>query len=125
MTFVRRHFIYIVIAVFGMAVAYGLYAVFGNMFQIGLNPFEFLIKVFAKLVYLGASVMATHFVVKYFFTTIYWYCKTDGNEHSSEFMRDWTAYGTGEVNLSHKMYIAVGTHVGVFIGICVLMALAF
>lgn len=145
-TFLKRHFWYLLIGVFGLAVAFGLYSLFGSTFQIGLNPIEFLIKVFAKLVYVGAAVMVTHFVIKKFFTTIYEYCRTDAQQKRSHFMEDWDEHfcavkkkreqeqsGVRQPNdavievppLSPKIWIAIAVHVGIFIGICFLLALAF
>lgn len=139
MTFIRRHFWYILLGVVGLGIVY-LLSAFLEPFKEGINPFVFVLKIFAKLAYVGAAVMCTHFVIKKFFPTINEYCSTCAGQVRSHFMDDWdehfqaikkrrAALATDpqvEVpELNPKIGIAIGVHVGVFIGITVLLALAF
>lgn len=123
MTFIKRHFVFIGFAVIGLLIALTLYLFIGDRFQIGINPFEFVMKVFCKFVYVGASVSLTHFIIKYFFPTIYAYCYTHAGDAESQFMSDWKTHTIDTI--PYKLKLAVEVHVGVFIGICILLALAF
>lgn len=93
--------------------------IFGG-YQVGIGP-EFIVKAFAKLFYLGFAFICTHVVVKFMFPTVYCYCYTAGDEKTSKFQTAWA----DKKLFDQRIMVAVVTHVGVFAGICLLLALAF
>lgn len=119
--FIRRHSLAVILCVVALVLTFVSSWLFGG-FQIGIGP-EFIVKAFAKLFYLGFAFVCTHVAVKYGFPTVYCYCYTKGDTEKSEFQIAWEKAGHGVFDL--RITQAVNTHIGVFIGICLLLALAF
>lgn len=124
-TFIRRHTVATLLCVVSLILTFAASWLFGG-FQIGLGP-EFIVKAFAKLFYLGFALVCMHMIIKYMFPTIYSYCNTEGDTEMSEFQRAWRNYKIGIDNpeLDKRVPVAVQTHLGVFIAVCLLLALAF
>lgn len=122
--FTRRHAMATILCVVALILTFSASWLFGG-FQIGIGP-EFIVKAFAKLFYLGFAFVCTHLVVKYGFPTVYWYCYTKGDEKQSQFSKAWEdAKGEKKGFYDQRITQSINTHIGVFIGICLLLALAF
>ena len=123
--FLRRHTAPVALVVFGM-VALFVINWLAQSAQIGINPYEFMLKACGKFFYAGLAWIVTHIIVKYFFSTIYEYtCR--GDKAMSEFTRDWRFKSENEedTQTDARLAIAVYTHIGIFIAVCLLFALAF
>lgn len=121
--FTKRHMMATLLCVAALALTFAASWLFGG-FQIGIGP-EFIVKAFAKLFYLGFAFVCTHVVIKYGFPTIYCYCYTKGDTKKSEFQIAWEKAGHKNGLYDLRIREAVNAHIGVFIGICLLLALAF
>ncbi len=117
--YLRRYALWFIGAAVAFAATWAIAGAFEN-FQIGLSPFEFLVKIPAKLLFLAIAWLATLFVVKYGFPTVSAYCKKDSANHVSQFTLDFA-----HDQHNPLIWYAIATHLGVFIAVCLLMALAF
>lgn len=123
MKFIQRHWIPVALIVFGLVMIVVMGHLFANE-QVGINPTEFVLKGFAKVFYLGVGWMMTHIFIKYFFPTIYSYCHRQGEAEKSEFTVAWEKFALDRI-YDPRITTAVNVHVGIFIAICLLLALAF
>lgn len=120
--FARRHFPAALIAGIGIFMAIVLSGLL-EPYQVSIGP-EFILKVFAKLVYFAAALVLTHVAIRLIFPTIYCYVYTKAGMEKSGFMIDW-AKGSGPAHFNPKIYVATFVHVGTFAAVCLLLALAF
>lgn len=123
MKFIKRHYIPTLMIVFGLL----MLLVFGHLFasqQVGINPIEFVLKAFAKIFYMGVAWLLTHIFIKWFFPTIYDYCTKPGDAENSAFAIAFKSYVTDKV-YDPRIGVSVNTHIGIFLAICLLLALAF
>lgn len=121
--FFRRFRWPITLAVVGLFIAV-MCSTYLEAFKEGFNPYVFVMKLFAKSAYVGTAIMFTHFVVKKWFPTVQRYCETHGDSSQSLFQADWAKHREGTM-LNPKIGLAIQVHLLVFLGICVLLALAF
>lgn len=121
--FIRRHALATGLCIGALILTFCASWLFGG-FQVGIGP-EFIVKAFAKLFYLGFVFVCTHVVVKFMFPTIYCYTYTKGDTKQSQFQIAWEAAGKKGGFYDTRITQAVNSHIGVFIGICLLLALAF
>jgi hypothetical protein len=122
MTFIRRHLRPFIFCILSLLLTYVASVAFGH-YQIGIGP-EFIVKAFAKLFYLGVAMIFTHVIVKYIFPTIYCDTNSSGGTETSVFRAMWRG-DFKDPNVDIRLKLCVYTHIGVFIGVCLLLALAF
>lgn len=91
-----------------------------DAFKLGINPFEFLLKALGKMFYLGVALGASQYIVYKFFPTIDTFCKRDKGGTPSLFSLNFEI-DPNDPRLWHSVF----AHVGVFVGVCLILALAF
>lgn len=124
MTFIKRHTRAVVFCLISLMLTFIASVAFGN-YQIGIGP-EFIVKAFAKLFYLGVAMIFTHVIVKYVFPTVYNSTNTEAGEKTSHFQQWWHSIGPDACETCDpRLTLCIHTHIGVFIGVCLLLALAF
>lgn len=92
-------------------------------FKLGINPYEFALKALGKVFYLGVALAATQYLVKKFFPTIDKFCSrpTSGGG-PSEFTARFESFSK---NHDPRLWLSVFVHCAVFVGVCLVLALAF
>jgi hypothetical protein len=126
--FFGRHIIPFILVVVGIAGLFLMGHLFSNE-QVGINPTEFMLKALGKIFYVGIAWFLTHVVIKFFFTTIYRFCHwtyTTGGPTTgtSEFKVKWESYNaTGQWD--QRITEAIKVHIGIFLAVCLILALAF
>lgn len=119
LSFVRRNHSAALLMALGLSLVFGL-AYFFEAFKLGIGP-EFLLKACAKLFYAGVSVGLTLYVVRKLFPSIDRFCSRQvGKDALSEFANNFV-----QQPRDPRLWISVFVHGTVFLGVCLLLALAF
>ena len=117
--FLRRNHAAILITIAGFLAVFAP-SHFFESFQLGLGP-EFLMKACGKLFYLGLALASSQYIVKKFFPTVDSFCSRPSlDAKESEFTTSFK-----ERPRDPRLWPAVFVHAAVFLGVCLLFALAF
>lgn len=117
--FIRRNHAPILLIIFGLFLVFGL-SHFFEAFKLGIGP-EFILKAFGKIFYLGVAFGASHYIIRKFFPTIDAFCSRPSIKDSvSEF-----ALVFKDHPRDPRIWHCIFAHAAVFIGVCLLLALAF
>lgn len=119
LNFLRRNHTAFYLIVLGLALCFGLSHYF-EIFKLGIGP-EFILKACGKLFYLGVAFGASLYIVRKFFPTIDAFCSRPSfGATISEFTRVWRT-DPKDPRIWHSIF----AHGTVFLGVCLLLALAF
>lgn len=119
LNFIRRNHTAFYLIIFGLALCFGL-SQFFEVFKLGIGP-EFILKAFGKIFYLGVAFGASLYIVRKFFPTIDAFCSRPTiDATASEFTHVFKTNPSDP-----RLWHAVFAHAAVFIGVCLLLALAF
>lgn len=116
--YIRRNHSAFYLVALGLSLVFGL-AYFFEAFKLGIGP-EFIMKFCGKLFYLGGGIGFTLYIVRKVFPTIDAFCSRSADAEFSQF-----SVAFKDHPRDPRLWICVFAHGAVFLGVCLLFALAF
>lgn len=116
---IRNNLPYLFAVFIGIILWLAVSATLGDAYAVAIGP-DFIIRLGAKIFWLGVAVIATRWIIRLRFPTIHEFTR-QGDKPESAFSAAWRHPGL--IPEQHaRLSMAVAVHLGVFLAICVLIS---